>query len=193
MIQRLFLLLVLTICSVLLQAQTFEWANKAGQVNSNRGGLETEAIAVDSGGGNYFVGSSDAEAFIFANDTVTTNFGVYSRFNNLVVGKYTSNGKPVWGYSPTPIGGGVTGEDIAYYKGHLYVTGTFGGKVDFTPTETLSENVDEGAAFIMKMDTAGSIEWVTKKDRVESTCIAVHGSSLIIGGKKSGLQLQWQK
>ena len=181
---RLFFFGILLINGIESQAQTFEWANKAGQVPTNSNGrLETEAIAVDKGGGNYFVGSSDADTFIFANDTVKTNFGFYSRLNNLVVGKYTSNGKPVWGYSPTPIGGGVSGEDIAYYRGHLYVTGTFGDTVAFTANNTLIAD-KYGSAFIMKMDTAGNVKWVSKKDSAKGRCIAVRGSSVVIGGKK---------
>ena len=166
--------------------QTFDWANNAGRVpTSSTGGLETEAIAVDSGGGNYFVGSSDADTLIFANDTVTTNFGFFSRLNNLVIGKYSTNGKPLWGYSPTPLhNNGVSGDDIAYYKGHLYVTGGFGDTVAFTKTDTLVNNIrDEGSAFVMKLDTTGVVEWVVENDTTDSRCIGVNGSTVAIGGQ----------
>jgi hypothetical protein len=101
-----------------VSAQTFDWANQVGTVPTNStGGLDAEAIAVDSGGGSYFTGSFDADTFTFANDTATTNFGFYSRLNNMIIGKHNPFGNPVWGYSPTPIGGGISGEDIAYYRG----------------------------------------------------------------------------
>jgi gliding motility-associated-like protein len=163
--------------------QTFDWIRDVGKPLNGRGGRIIEAIAVDSGGGNYFTGSFDTDTFTFANDTGSTNFGFYSRLNNLTIGKYSTNGTPVWGYSPTAIGGGIGGEDIAYYRGHIYVTGTFGDTVAFSSADTLIAN-NIGSAFIMKMDTSGNVKWVTKQDSVESNCIAVRGSSVVIGGLK---------
>ncbi len=183
-----YLLLLFGLCCWLgaqpLSAQTFDWANQVGTVPTNStGGLDAEAIAVDSGGGSYFTGAFDADTFTFANDTATTNFGFFSRLNNMVIGKYSTNGNPVWGYAPSPLNGGVSGQDIAYYKGHLYVSGEFGDTVAFSSTDTLVANTD-GSAFIMKLDTSGNLQWVTKKDSVGSTSIAVHGSAVAIGGEK---------
>ena len=75
-------------------SQTFEWAN-------NQGGSETDIgknITTEANGNNYFTGEFSNDTLIFANDTLITNFG-----NNLVVGKHSAKGAPIWGYAPSTI------------------------------------------------------------------------------------------
>jgi Tfp pilus assembly protein PilZ len=143
---------ILTICTVFLKAQTFEWANNTGGDGQDIG----RAIASDEEGNTYFTGRIN-DTVVFANDTF---FG--KSYAEIIIGKHTKSGKEVWANKVNATafaeGLGIILDDSA----NIYITGEFSDTTIFNKTDTLipKANID---LFLAKYDTSGNLKWVTQR------------------------------
>ena len=130
-----------------------EWATKAGGSNGDYG----NAIAPDGSGG-YFVAGRFQDTATFGTTTYTS-----SGNSDVFVMHVTSAGAISWATrseSPTYSSGeglGITRDG----SGGCFITGEFGGTVTFGTT-TITSSGPSTDAFVMRVTSAGAIEWAIK-------------------------------
>lgn len=131
----------------------FVWARAMGGTGDDLG-LD---IAVDASGGVYTTG--------YFSDTVDFDPGLgtldltSAGLNDMFVQKLDSSGNLAWVRS---IGGPVFDEGDALALdgfGNIYVTGGFGGTVDFDSGPGTFTLVGTSAAYVLKLDSAGNFVW----------------------------------
>jgi len=153
----------------------FQWAKKAGGSNSDLG----RSIALDQSGNTYIYGSTGGVNARFGTTTLS-NSGSY-------ISKLDPNGNFTW---VKLISGSVYISDegapsIAVdAAGSAYITGTFGGTVNFggiSLTSTFGSDV-----FLAKLDSNGNFIWAEKiggygNNQGFSICVDAWGSAYITG------------
>lgn len=159
-----------------LEAQTFDWAKRAGGTGTDEG----EGIAVDAFGNSFVTGLFSGTA-TFGPFTLTSA-GNYDVF----VAKYGSAGNVVWARSA-----GGTGTEIGYgiaidAFGNSFVTGSFHGTPMFGPF-TLTAVGAPADIFVAKYDSAGNVLWArsaggTGLDTGLGIAVDGSGSSYVTGG-----------
>lgn len=139
----------------LVKAQDFEWAKNIGSSSNDY----VESIAVDDLGNvyttGYFQGTADFDPS--ANVFNLTSAGSYDIF----ISKLDSAGNFVWADQIGGIGydraKGITVDNL----GNVYITGYFGGTVDFDPSANVFNLTSLGNrdGFICKIDSLGNFVW----------------------------------
>jgi hypothetical protein len=138
---------LLSISPVQLQAQgpppAFKWAVKAGGPFFD----DVSGLDVDSGGNCYVVGENSVRAV----------FGTNLFDEGLFVAKYDNTGSLVWARH---FGGNVSMIARGDLAGNCYVTGAFGGHVDFGGTTLPNSGDTRGEdVFVAKYDQNGKLLW----------------------------------
>lgn len=126
----------------------FQWAEKAGGSNADRG----QSIVVDGQGNSYVTGYFSGTA-TFGTQTLTS-----SGSQDLFVAKYSSGGALQWavqaGGSQTDIGNGIAIDN----SGNVLVTGEFSGTATFG-TATLTSQNNSVDVFTTKLTNSGNFVW----------------------------------
>lgn len=129
----------------------FIWAKSLDDTNR-----QTGAASVDSDGNVFLTGSrlisveGDGRG-----GTVSEDIAIF---------KFDSNGNNVWEHS---IGGGSRGSGTAITndeEGNVYISGNFGGPVDFDPGDLKFELSGSDDFFILKLDSDGNFIWAKSLD-----------------------------
>ncbi|MCB9230997.1 MAG: T9SS type A sorting domain-containing protein [Bacteroidia bacterium] len=156
-----------------IQAQSFEWAVSFGNTQYE----VPQGIDVDTAGNVYSTG------FFYSSMDADPGAGVFNLVSNggqdAYIQKLNAAGQFVWAKS---IGGGSSDipYDIAVSKsGEVYVTGRFGGTVDFDPGPgTFNLTSPTGASpFLLKLDASGNFAWAAA---FSSTTIPGYGWELAL-------------
>jgi biopolymer transport protein ExbD len=158
------------------------WAKSIGGTSSDI----SYSIGVDATGNvyttGYFGGTADFDPS-GATANLTTN-GSFDFF----ISKLDSNGNFVWAKNI-----GSTSNDAAFglkldASGNIYLTGYFGGTVDFDPNEGVANLTHNGGGdtFVCKLDTNGNYVWAksmggTSPDQGNAICIDSSGNVYFIG------------
>lgn len=126
-----------------------QWAVKAGGSGADR----AHSIAIDGSGNSYITGYYSGTA------TFGTTSLVSEGLQDVFVAKYSSSGVLQWavsaGGSLADIGNGIDVDN----SGNSYIAGEFKGEADFGST-TLTSQGGSIDAFLMKVNSSGSIQWV---------------------------------
>lgn len=164
----------MTVAACCVHAQEFDWAKSVGGSNNDEG----KSIAVDATGNvyttGYFSGTVD-----FDPGSGTTNLTAIGD-QDIFIQKLDSDGNLVWAKS---VGGNMDdiGNSIVVDPaGNVYITGYFGGNVDFDPgpgTESLSSNGADDI-FVQKLDSDGDFVWAKSLGGIS----ADRGLSIAIDG-----------
>lgn len=156
-------------------AGNFIWAKSMGGPSWDHG----HSIFVDDSGNVYTTGTFGETAdFDPGPGTSTLTSGGIS---DIFISKLDAAGNFLWAKS---MGGtdGERGSSIAVDgSGNVYITGFFGGTVDFDPGVGTSNLTSEGASdiFISKLDAAGNFSWAKRMGGPFSdagTSVALDGS-----------------
>ncbi|MBK7338438.1 MAG: SBBP repeat-containing protein [Saprospirales bacterium] len=123
------------------------------------GSDEGKSIAVDPDGNMYVTGYFAGLVDFDPSASAALRFSTGG--NDLFLAKYNASGNFVWAYA---IGGSGSeqGNDVAVDEsGNVYVTGFFGGTVDFDPSGATANLVSVGSneAFIAKYSSSGAYLW----------------------------------
>ena len=153
-------LLVLCICSLLTQSSfaqlSLNWGTGLGNINQDF----SNSMVVDATGNIYISG--------YISDTVDFDPSV----NQLLLGsdmapdaflaKYDPSGNLIWAKHIEGSTMPVFSEDIAVDgQGDVYLTGYFGGTVDFDPGTATSNLTASGPfdVYLVKIDASGNFQW----------------------------------
>ncbi|HTN20289.1 MAG TPA: SBBP repeat-containing protein [Pelobium sp.] len=138
----------------------FVWAKRIGGTGSDVG----RAITTDASGNIYFAGQFNGTVEFnpnyVAGEPTTTEFTSAGSTDIFVI-KLAANGDFIWAKTM----GGTAGEDLKSIaldaSGNVYITGLFGGTVDFDPNAGTSSLVSNGGAdiFIQKLTSNGDFVW----------------------------------
>lgn len=178
---KIFILIILLTYNYSYSEQFYEFANSAGNANSEN----ARAIAYDSDGNSYITGSFRA----------TVDFDPGAGVNNLTaigssdifVAKYDRDGDYVWAFN---IGGpnGETGIDIGIDpNGDVIVSGYFNNPIDFDPSgATYIRSASNTDGFVAKYDSDGNFVWAndiggTQYDFCNNLDIDENGNIYVIG------------
>ena len=165
-----------------LYAQTLEWVKQVGGTGKD----EAKSVAVDAAGNVYTTGSFSKTVDFDPGEGVF-NFTAAHQAEDMFIQKLDASGNFVW--AKHMVDGNTSGFGFSYSKGlaitvdaseGVYITGVFSGTVDFDPgpgtANLTSVSVGEDDAFVMKLSSAGSFEWVKQigaTKAVEARSIAV--------------------
>ena len=172
-------------------AQTLTWARSDGGLFAD----SAEAIAVDSSGDTYVLGTFGIQASFGAgepNATVLTSAGAVAS-QDIFLAKYAPDGSLLWalgigGINPgsggdagTDLAGGVAVDD----SGDVYITGTL---FRFTTYADLGNGVvlEAPGAFVAKFDSDGNALWATAFNTTEqgqghAVAVRTDGSVYVAG------------
>ncbi len=119
-------------------------------------------IAVDDSGNSFVTGFFWNEVTFGQGENILTLIG--SRFQDIFLAKYDSNGGPVWAKSALGSSYGINAPyDIAIdYFGNSYITGTFYDTISFgvqSVNEIYVSSSGDREIFIAKYDNIGNINW----------------------------------
>lgn len=153
---NLFLFSLLTLTTLTLNAQNFQWARGFGGTNDDIG----RSITIDASGNvyttGYFAGTVDFDPRVGV-----TNLTSNSGSNDVFVQKMDAAGNFVWAKR---FGG--TNDERGYSittdaSGNVYTTGYFFGTVDFDPSAATTIFTSTGSTdiFVQKMDASGTFIW----------------------------------
>jgi len=150
-------LLVLTIKLVSCQGLSFEWGFGIG---GNLGEAHQLRITTDTTGNVYSLG------YFFGTVDFQPGFGIYNMTttlfaNSIYVAKYSFAGSLMWCKALS--GDYHLAEDIQVDQlGNVYLTGTFGGSVDFDPGPTVNNLTSSGTRdiFLLKLNANGEFDWI---------------------------------
>lgn len=138
-------------------AGNFIWAKNIGAVGSI---TNPRGIAMDITGNVYVTGYYDT---IVDFDPGPGIFNLTPNgSNDVFILKLNSTGNFVWAKNFGGSNAGVGPESITIdLAGKIYITGGFGGNVDFDPNAGISNlnSGSTGATFISKLDTSGNFIW----------------------------------
>lgn len=141
------------------------WAKSMGSSDDDSG----NSIVVDKLGNIYMTGSFGWTADFDPSDDVYELFPLSD--DNLFTVKLSSEGDLIWArgvgdVSQISFGGSSLGYSITIdNEGNSYTIGSFGGPVDFDPSENIFTLFQEGAGrdiFIRKLDSEGNFIWAIK-------------------------------
>jgi len=156
-------------------SQSFEWAVQAGSTTLSD---EANDLAIDGSGNLYMTGDIQGSAVFGSGITLTTP----SNAPDIFVSKHNSSGVIQWavrfGNTDQDIGKGIATDN----SGNVYVVGYFENSVTFGSTTLVSNATDEYAAFILKLNSAGALQWVRKINSTNSAtaqAITIDASSNI--------------
>ncbi|MFN3405290.1 MAG: T9SS type A sorting domain-containing protein [Cytophagaceae bacterium] len=143
------------------------------------------ALATDKTGSIYVGG--DYTGTMHMNQTFQTGTFINSAGGrDGYVAKYDANGTFVW---VIPIGG--TGKDIVHglatdEDDNIYVTGYFGGTVDFDPSSAVFNLISNGGRdiFLAKYDATGKFKWAFNMGGTMSTAYEEGGQDLVVRGNE---------
>lgn len=141
---------------------TFVWVDVLTVTDADRDGGVGASLAIDGNNNvyltGYFVGTADFDPGV--NTAIRTSI---SLFEDLYVAKYNTDGQFQWvntvgNRNEYSFG---TGVDVDA-GGNVYITGSFGGTVDFDPSAGTAIRTADGRAdaFLAKYDTNGNLRWV---------------------------------
>lgn len=153
--KKLFIFIIFLISNIILSAQTIEWAKTFGETLYNYG----KDIALDKKGNvftvGFYIGTVDFDPSSNVNNLTSVGDGAY------FITKFDNSGNFIWAKSIEI----YELNSIALDKnGNLYITGGFGGTVDFDLSSniynlTSSNSID---AFVGKYDNDGNFKWVKR-------------------------------
>jgi len=155
-------ILFLLLTSWQLNAQTYEWTNTFGGDDIDNGWR----VAVDPTG-NVFIGGT------FSFDSVDFNPGPGQDFlypgdgEDIYLAKYDANGNYIWAHTFENNTSDVLHSMAIDSNGDVYITGYFGGTVDFDPspaTANLTVSTGSLAAYLAKYDNNGNYLWAIMID-----------------------------
>ena len=166
-------LLLLLVAGLSAQAETWDWALRAGGFNDDLG----EAIATDAEGNCYVAGSFISNAN-FGDINITGN-GV----SDVFCGKLDSNGNWLWVNK-------ITGMDDVYARsitvsdsGYIYITGSYYGQINFgdiiLQSDGYGNSETSSDTFVAKLDPAGNWLWAVSSggtDYSDGRCVKTDGS-----------------
>jgi hypothetical protein len=157
----------------------FQWARQFGGPNDDLG----HGIAVGGPDGAVHVAGQFSGTVTNGTNGLISTFGPLN--DEIFVGKFDSNGLPVW----TRQAGGVS-NDVAFgvavdVPGNVFITGMIGGPATFSSTPVVSAGGDD--LFVAKFNAAGVIQWVKTaggaQDGVGRRIVAdAVGNAYIAGG-----------
>lgn len=186
-----FLLLILTVISLDISAQTFEWVKTFGGPGDDEG----HKCAVDSEGNLLFTGTY-SEIIEWGSSSIVCNGN-----RNLYLIKADKDGNILWAinagddYNNTSLGKAVATDA----NNNVYVGGTFADTLNIDVQQIVAENeVDTyvSDAFIAKYNKDGQFQWIkvfsgTGGDVIEE--INIHNDQLIaVGSYKNSLNILGQ-
>ncbi len=133
----------------------FVWAQSIGGI----GGESGHYIHLDNAGNVYVTGNfqytidfdpSEAEFLLSSNG----GFDVF-------IFKLDTNGQFIWAKSLGGSGFDFSTSIISDSSKNIYLTGTFGGGVDFDPGSSVSMEYSQGVSdiFVLKLDSLGDYDW----------------------------------
>jgi len=153
---------------------TFQWVSTFGGTSSDGG----EDITVDSSGNSYITGYFKATVDFGAGNVTSAGS------DDIFVLKLNSSGTFQWvstfGDTSFDVGRGIAVDS----SGNSYITGYFGGTVDFGGGDVTSAGGYD--IFVLKLNSSGTFQWVstfggTSVDRGEAITIDSSGNSYITG------------
>ncbi|MBN4052087.1 SBBP repeat-containing protein, partial [Cytophagaceae bacterium AH-315-L13] len=151
--------LTIIICAFVCRtatSQSYQWANSVGGTGWDQGWTITTDLS-----DNVLVAGSFYNTVDFNPDSLVTDNLTSNGVDDIFFTKYGADGSYIW---TKAIGG--NGWDRCYSIvtdsfGNIYITGNFGGNVDFDPgsgTDNLSGNGNYDI-FFAKYDSSGSLIW----------------------------------
>lgn len=138
--------------------QSFNWANTYGSTGFD----QSVAITSDDANNTYNTGRFQGTVD-FDPSASTTNLQSNGG-SDIFIAKYADNGDLIWAKGI----GGTTSSDLGRSlaidsENNIYISGTFGGTVDFDPGTSSTNLTATGAdAFVAKYDSSGAFLWVTQ-------------------------------
>jgi len=153
---------------------TFQWVSTFGDTSFDVG----RGIAVDSSGNSYITGYFGGTVDFGAGNVTSAGS------DDIFVLKLNSSGTFQWvntyGGASSDIGQGIAVDS----SGNSYITGYFGGTVDFGGGDVTSAGGYD--IFVLKLNSSGTFQWVstfggTSVDRGEAITIDSSGNSYITG------------
>jgi hypothetical protein len=152
------LILMILLAFNTVHGQNFVWAKQIGGNDFE----ESRSIAVDVSGNVYTTGSFNGTAD-FDPGSGVSNF-ISAGGQDIYIHKLNVNGNFVWAKR---IGGTGLDEGLAVAldaSGNAYVTGYFGGTVDFNPGPGVNNLTSAGELdiFILKLDANGNFVWAKR-------------------------------
>lgn len=157
-------------------SQSFEWGAQAGSTTLSDAAAD---LAIDASGNLYMTGDIQGSASFGNGITLTTP----SNAPDIFVSKHNSSGIIQWAvrYGNTDQEEGLA---IATdNSGNVYVAGYFENSVTFGGTTLTSNATDEYAAFVIKLNSSGTIQWAKKINSTyngRATGITIDASGNII-------------
>lgn len=147
----------------------FSWATA---LQSYEGDTRATDLVVDQIGNSYLTGFYFGTAGITGTSSVTVAGN--NEFDDCFILKIAPSGQAVWLES---VGGNESDRGTSIFlsnAGHLYLGGTFNGVADVDPSDEILNLTSGGAsdAFLMKMDTLGSLMWVNQLEGFSLETIA---------------------
>jgi hypothetical protein len=137
------------------EAPVLEWARAYGGPQDNVRTLATDALGNTYITGRFF----DTQDF----DPGPSVFNLTSLYaDDAFIIKLNSDGNFVWAKAWGGVQDCYTGRIYADPSGNVYVTGSFGGTIDFDPSAAVSQLTSAGSfsdIFISKFDTNGNFLW----------------------------------
>lgn len=185
---RLFIHLFLIFFSLSLFGQNpdFEWANSTGGSGTDIGIATTTDTNGNTYVAGYFQNTADFDPGTGTNN-ITSNGG-----NDIFIQKFDPNGNSIWVIT---LGGNnnervydITTDD----SNNVFVTGRFGGTVDFDPGPGIYNLTSNGQKdiYIMKLDPNGNLLWahsIGGNNGDRGLSITADGTNVIITGRFEGL------
>ena len=176
--KKYYLLFLLLFSYELSNSQSFNWANSFGSTGFDQSVAITSDLANNSYNTGRYEGTVNFDPSASAS-SLQSNGG-----SDIFISKYSDGGSFIWAKG---IGGTSSldfGRAIAVDKGaNIYLTGTFGGTVDFDPgTGVTNLTATSTDAFLAKYDSSGAFIWVVQfggRGNEEGRAIAIDKSSNI--------------
>jgi hypothetical protein len=159
---------------VMGEAQNFEWANSMGAGGNDAGA----AMTIDASGNIYvaggFSGTTDFDPS--ANTFNLTSTGG----SDVFIQKLDPNGNLIWVRVFGSTSSDQSSSIISDSLGHIYITGSVQGVVDFDPGPGtfIPSALGQRDVFIQKLDTAGNFIWAKRfggSDFEQSSAIITDG------------------
>jgi hypothetical protein len=136
-------------------SQSFEWGAQAGSSTLSDAAAD---LAIDASNNLYMTGDIQGSAN-FGNGIVLTT---PSNAPDIFVSKHNASGQIQWaqryGNTTQEEGTAITVDN----QGNIYVAGYFSSTITFGSTTLTVNNTNEYAAFIIKLNSSGVIQWAKK-------------------------------